>query len=129
MKILSTTLGFLFLGIGAVGVFLPVLPTTPFVLLAAFFFRKTPFLFDRMMKFEFFRKHVENFDKRNGLDRKVQIQSHTTVWAFLIVSIFLVDQIWLKITLFVIGASVSIYLRHLSKPKPKPKIEKEFPCV
>ncbi|HHU07291.1 MAG TPA: DUF454 domain-containing protein [Clostridiaceae bacterium] len=127
MKILSTTLGFLFLGIGAVGVFLPVLPTTPFVLLAAFFFRKTPFLFDRMMKFEFFRKHVENFDKRNGLDRKVQIQSHTTVWAFLIVSIFLVDQIWLKITLFVIGASVSIYLRHLSKPKPKPKIEKESP--
>ena len=119
VKLLFPVLGFLSLGIGAVGVFLPVLPTTPFVLLAAFLFRKTPLVYDRMMKVDFFRKHVENFDKRSGLDRKVQIQSHASVWAFLIVSIILADTLWLKILLFAIGAAGSTYLRYLSKPKAK----------
>lgn len=117
MKLLFPTLGFISLTVGAVGIFLPVLPTTPFVLLAAYLFRKTPFVYDKMMQVDFFRKHVENFDKRAGLDRKVQIQSHTSVWLFLIISIILVDILWLKILLFAIGVAVSSYLRYLSKPK------------
>lgn len=40
MKYIYLSLAFLFLAIGAIGVVLPILPTTPFLLLASYFFGK-----------------------------------------------------------------------------------------
>ena len=40
MRILFIVLGFIFLGVGAIGIVVPILPTTPFLLLASFFFAK-----------------------------------------------------------------------------------------
>lgn len=53
--ILLTVIGFLLLGVGAIGVVLPVLPTTPFVLLAVGCFSAVPGVQVQIMRVSFFR--------------------------------------------------------------------------
>ncbi|NLM74860.1 MAG: DUF454 domain-containing protein, partial [Clostridiaceae bacterium] len=52
---LLTGLGFFFLGLGVIGLLLPVWPTTPFVLLSVACFSSAPRIKARIMKVSFFR--------------------------------------------------------------------------
>ncbi len=61
---LLNALGFLLLGLGAIGLLLPVWPTTPFVLAAAACFAGSPTIRARIMKIPFFREHIENYRLR-----------------------------------------------------------------
>lgn len=72
---LLTGLGFVFLGLGAIGVFLPVWPTTPFVLLSVACFSSSPRIKAWILRNKFFREHVENYENRTGLRKK-------TVWLY-----------------------------------------------
>ena len=61
-NVIYTALAFLFLGIGAVGVVVPVLPTTPLLLAAAFFFAKGSVRFhDWFLSTGLYKKHLESF--------------------------------------------------------------------
>ena len=61
MRILFICLGFIFVGIGAVGIVVPILPTTPFLLLASFFFAKGSKKFhDWFMSTKLYKKHLES---------------------------------------------------------------------
>lgn len=64
-----TFLGFIFLGIGAVGVFLPILPTASFVLVSETCFSGAPKIKARIMKISFFKEHTENYRLRGGLSK------------------------------------------------------------
>ncbi len=68
--------GTLSLALGIVGAFLPVLPTTPFVLLAAFcYVRSSQRLYNRLMSSRFASKHVHNVLAGNGIPLSVKILS------------------------------------------------------
>ena len=64
MRILYIVLAFLFMGLGIIGVALPILPTAPFLLLAAFFFAKGSQKFHNwFISAKLYKKHLESFVK------------------------------------------------------------------
>ena len=81
-KIVFIVLGCICLGLGAVGIFLPVLPTTPFFLGTLFFFANSS---ERLHTWftgtKLYKKHLESFVKKEGMliSTKVTIISSVTV--------------------------------------------------
>lgn len=114
--ILLTGLGFLFLALGFIGLFLPVWPTTPFVLAAAACFSVNPKIQSRIMKINFFREHYENYQNRTGLPRKNVIISLTWLWGLLILSMVLVKSYW-GLLLILVGFGVTWHILHMAKRK------------
>lgn len=74
LKYLYLMLAFLFLGIGTVGVVVPLLPTTPFLLLASFFFAKGSERFHRWFQAtKLYREYLENFEKSRSMTLKTKL--------------------------------------------------------
>ncbi|MFA5542249.1 MAG: YbaN family protein [Bacilli bacterium] len=118
-KVILSFFGFVFLGMGGIGVFLPVWPTTPFVLLSFACFSSTPKIKNYIMKNSFFKEHIENYEKRNGLSTRILIISMVWLWSMLIVSFIFVDYIYIRLLLIIVGISVSLHLLVMTKPKDK----------
>ncbi len=114
--ILFTGLGFVFLALGFIGLFLPVWPTTPFVLVAAACFSVNPKIQSQIMKIKFFREHYENYQNRVGLPRKNVIVSLSWLWGTLILSMILIKSYW-ALLLILVGIAVTWHILHMSKRK------------
>lgn len=69
--IILTFLGFVFLFMAFIGLFLPIWPTTPFVLVSVGCFSSTPRIKNKIMKISFFKEHIENYECRKGLSKKL----------------------------------------------------------
>lgn len=119
--ILLGSLGFIFLGIGTIGLFLPIWPTTPFVLLAVGCFSTTPHIKERVLKIPFFKDHIENYEKRTGLSNKTFCISMIWLWGMLILSIFLIHKAWMTALLILIGICVTIHILYMTKAREKKK--------
>lgn len=118
VKILFLTgFGFLFLCLGAIGLLLPVWPTTPFVLAAAACFSGTPRLRAKIMKISFFKEHIENYEYREGLSRKTVTISLCYLWGMLSVSMILISSLWMSFLLASIGVTVTIHILWMAKAK------------
>lgn len=115
--IFLTILGFLLLGIGAVGVFIPVLPTTPFVLAASACFAGNPKVRAWLLKSKFFSEHLHNYKHRTGLKKKTLAVSLGFLWVSLGVSMFVIHQLWAFVFLFAVGIAVSIHILCVARPK------------
>ena len=74
LKIVWLTAAFLCLGIGAIGVILPILPTTPFLLVASFCFARGSERFHKwFMGTKLYKNHLDSFVKRTRHDTKNEI--------------------------------------------------------
>ena len=108
---LLSILGFACLGLGVVGVAIPVMPTTPFVLLAAVCFSTgNKRLGDMIQKTRFFGPFIEHYRTRKGISRAHKIASIAMVWTGLIISMAVIRTDWAYILLGLVGAGVTIHL-------------------
>ncbi|BFU59174.1 MULTISPECIES: DUF454 family protein [Rodentibacter] len=74
MKYIYILLGFLSLGLGIIGIFLPILPTTPFLLLTLFFFAKgSKRLETWFLSTAVYQKHLKSFNERRAMTKKTKI--------------------------------------------------------
>ena len=65
------SLGFLAFGLGAIGIFLPLLPTVPFMILAAYFFaRSSPRLEAKLLDHAHFGPHIRRWREKGAISRK-----------------------------------------------------------
>lgn len=102
------------------GIFLPLLPTTPFLLLAAFCFSRSSKRFhDWLINHPWFGDYIRNFQEGRGMTLNSKIWSVALIWLSIgSTVIFFVPSIWGKVVLLIIAACVSGYL--ISRPTYKP---------
>lgn len=99
-KKLYIILAFLFLGIGFIGVAIPVLPTTPFLLLASFFFAKGSDKFNKWFKStKIYKKHMEEFIVSKSMTLKKKLGILIPVSTILIITMILIDNLHARIVI------------------------------
>ncbi len=106
------SIGVILLGVGAVGVVLPVLPTTPLVLASFFCFTKSSKRAERwILSNRYFGSYIKNYQTKQGIPLDVKIKSIIFLWITLIVSCyFFQDRNYLLILLPLVGVAVTLHI-------------------
>ncbi len=113
MKSLLAFLGVVSLALGVAGIFLPLLPTTPFLLLAAWLFvRSSPRLYAWLMNHPQLGEYIRNFRENRAIPLRVKVVSVSLVWltiGFCIVAV--VDGLWwAQAALALLAAGISWHI-------------------
>ncbi|MGG4221428.1 DUF454 family protein [Paenibacillus jamilae] len=103
MKPIYITLGFLFLALGVIGVVVPLLPTTPFLLLATFFFmRGSERIHQWFSNTSLYHKYLESFVQTRSLKLSTKITSLGLASAMLITGFIFTPIMWGKILIVLV---------------------------
>lgn len=106
--------GTISLALGVLGVFLPLLPTVPLILLAGYCFaRSSKRMHTWLINNQHFGTIIRNFESGQGLARRVKVRAITVVWISMGISCLIVARPLLCTMLAAIGLGVSIYLWRL----------------
>ena len=111
-KVLWISLGILFVGLGAIGVVIPGLPTTPFLILAAAcFIRSSQRLYDWLIKNKTFGPYLKDYREGKGIPKKAKILAVSMIIIFVSYSVFFaIDNLTLKITVGLLGLTGLLYV-------------------
>jgi uncharacterized membrane protein YbaN (DUF454 family) len=111
-RLLFVILGTLSLGIGMVGIFVPVLPTTPFLLLAtSFYARGSAKFYNWLVKNRVLGAYIRQYVDGNGMALKVKLFTAAFLWiAISSTVIFVVDDLPMRIVLVMIAIGVSAHI-------------------
>ncbi len=114
VKYLLIILGSLSLVLGVSGIFLPVLPTTPFLLLsAALYMRSSARLYNWLLSHKHLGPYIKNFREHKAIPLKVKIVSVTMVWLTLLYCAAFVAWVWWMSVLFIaIAIGVTVHILH-----------------
>ncbi len=104
--------GTLLVGLGIIGILMPVLPTTPFLLLAAACYaRSSQRFYYWLLNNKWFGNYIKNYIQRKGVPLKVKILAITWLWITIGFSVvFAVEVFLVRLILIVIAIGVSIHI-------------------
>lgn len=107
-KYIAIGLGFICIGLGVLGIFLPLLPTTPFLLLAAYCFCKSaPRYHQLLIKHKELGPYIEHFRNKTGLPIKAKVLSIIFITVSIGCSVYTIEIKWLKVSLALTGLLMS----------------------
>lgn len=110
-RIIFMSIGSMFLAFGVIGIFLPVIPTTPFLLLAAFFyFRSSKRMYHWLINHKILGAYIYCYLTYKAIPIKTKIGAIIFLWSTLCISIVLIDSVHLRIFLAIVGIAVSVHL-------------------
>lgn len=93
-KMLLVIIGCIGVGLGALGVVLPILPTVPFLLLATFCFaRSSERLNNWFTGTKLYKNNLESYVKGEGMTRKTKIKIMGTVTVLMTIGFIMMDQV------------------------------------
>lgn len=111
MKLALNIVGIVAVILGIIGLFLPLLPTTPFLLLAsACFARGSDRLHNWLLSHGVFGRYLRDFEAGRGIPLRGKVVASALMWGSLAYSIYRFDILALRVGLVLTGACVSIYL-------------------
>jgi uncharacterized membrane protein YbaN (DUF454 family) len=119
-KVIFISFGTLFTALGIIGIFIPVLPTTPFLLLAAILYSNSS---ERFLNWLYTNRlcgsYIKNYREGNGIPLKQKIMTIIMLWLTIGLSaIFFVEALWIKILLGGVASGVTIHLISIKTYKP-----------
>ena len=104
------------IGLGVIGAFLPILPTTPFLILATVLsYNSSPKIRRWLLDHPVFGDTIQNYLENRSITITALRRALITLWLCLLVTIWLVSEIWVGIILLVLGGLVTLYLLGLQK--------------
>ena len=120
-KSLLIILGWFFILLAAIGVLLPVLPTTPFLIVAlALFANSSPRLHQMLLNNRWFGEILKQWDESKTISHRIKIRASLLLLASFSISIaFLQGRIALQIMLLVMAAIFLIFIWKLKEPSKK----------
>jgi len=119
-KLLFIALGFIFLILGGIGVFLPLLPTTPLVILSSICFSYgSKRLEGWLCRNRIFGPYIENYRTGQGISKLHKIGSIAFLWVGLITSMIVIRTTMIYIILCIVGIGVTTHLLMIKTKKPK----------
>lgn len=118
LLIIAGTISLVF---GIVGIVLPILPTTPFLLLAAACYaRSSQRFYTWLMNNRWFGNYIKNYREGRGVPLKFKFFSISLLWVTILFSIyFVVDTFWVEIILFMVAVGVTIHIITIKTYKNK----------
>lgn len=115
VKYLYITLGTVSLGLGIVGIVLPLLPTTPFLLLtAALYLKSSPRLYAWLMSRKYLGTYIRNFRENKAIPFHGKIIAITLIWITHLYCVFYILDHWWWAQLFMLLLAITITCHLLS---------------
>jgi uncharacterized membrane protein YbaN (DUF454 family) len=114
-KWLLMSLGILAMVVGLIGVVVPLLPTTPFLLLAAAcFVRSSDTMYGWLISNRLFGGFIRNYREQRGVSARAKIVALALLWGVIgYTALTAVDAAWLRVLLVAIAVAITIHLLRL----------------
>ncbi len=103
--------GSLCVGLGILGMFVPLLPTTPFLLLAAFLYMRSSQRFYRwLLDNRLCGQYIRNYQDGRGIPLKQKAFTIALLWLTISVSAIFLNKWWITLLLLAVAIAVTIHL-------------------
>jgi uncharacterized protein len=112
LRVILLISGFILVGIGVLGMFLPLLPTTVFLLLAAWCFARSSERFYRWLHYNrLFGKYIRDYQTGKGMTFIAKVFSISFLWLGILASAYWgTDKLFIRILLLAIAIGVTWHL-------------------
>ena len=112
LRITLISLGIISLALGIIGIFVPVLPTTPFLLVSvALFAKSSPKLYYKLLNNKYLGEYIKNFRVHKAIPLETKIFAISVLWITILSSIiFFIKILWVKILVASIASVVTYYI-------------------
>jgi uncharacterized protein len=122
-KYILITLGTIFVVLGAIGMFLPLMPTTVFLLLAAYCYsRSSERFYNWLITNRWCGEYIRNWREGRGMTAAHKVKALVLLWASIAFSTwFTGGKLWLTAILVVVAGGVTVYLLSVPTYRPEPE--------
>ena len=97
--------------LGVIGIIVPLLPTTPFILLsAACFAKSSPKFHQWLLNHAWFGPLINNYQNGQGIPQKLKIRIIIFIWITLSISMLVIGHLWICLMMTALGLGLTVYL-------------------
>ena len=113
-------LGSIFLGLGVLGVFLPVLPTTPFVLLAgACYARSSEPLHQWLLSNRVLGPSMREWDENRSIGRRAKVMAILMIVVSFSFTVYVMEELVVRVGLAALGVGLVVFLLMIRTSRPR----------
>jgi len=122
-RVLLIVSGTFFVALGVLGIFVPVLPTTPFLLVAAFCYARSSERFLHwLLTNRWFGAYIKNYREGHGIPLREKILTIVALWLSISFSaLYVVESWWGKLLLVAVAVGVTVHLFRIKTPRADAK--------